>query len=439
MVYYLKEYMEVIAYIEMFPKAAVAALQNAMKAKGVSQAGLAKASKTTQVKISRVFSGAVKLKPDEAQHYARCLGGILRMGTDGELVFDNDTEPLSVLIAAMQEEDTLQGKQVIAHHEIPVALCNALNIDAKDFYIFLEGPGTEENFPDGNVLPAGYVIVIESQREADVSFVMLVSQDGKTAAFEVWLRHPKFMSDIVDYRRLAGVDEDDLAVLEDFEKECRGWVPYTYIKNAVFVLPVDIEMEGEFLYQELGRAFDSYEALVKEQTGVGFMRTGPVIDGSVIDRLDAMKTVTVFSGEDKESVLDVKARRCEIDPDHELFEGEDGAPYVEVATLIPIKPETTKQYGNKLKLPANTVVLCPMCASKLEHASWRIKEEMLMSLYEQKIEEMKDNGLDVSRFEVLSARQPKSEVTNKSSVSTSQARRLSAYAQRIMKMKGGSE
>ena len=167
------------------------------------------------------------------------------------------------------------------------------------------------------------------------------------------------------------------------------------------------------------------------------MRNGPRIDGSVIERLDAMKTVTTLSGEAKETVLDVKDRRCEFNPDHELFEGEDGAPYVEVTRLIPIKPETTKLYGDKLSSMANAVVLCPMCASKLEHGAWKLKEDMLMELYEQKIGEMKEAGLDVSRFDVLAARQRANETTEVESVRDRQVQRLSAYAQRFAQMKKG--
>mgnify|MGYP002643284831 CR=1 FL=1 len=76
--------------------------------------------------------------------------------------------------------------------------------------------------------------------------------------------------------------------------------------------------------------------------------------------------------------------KCSLDPNHELFEGKNGDPYLEAHHLIPLNQQ--KNFINKLDTKANIIPLCPNCHKKLHHA----KSDVVYPLIERLLQERKD-------------------------------------------------
>lgn len=90
--------------------------------------------------------------------------------------------------------------------------------------------------------------------------------------------------------------------------------------------------------------------------------------------------------------------RCSVDENHHSFMKPDGTPYLEVHHLIPLSQQADFKY--KLDTKANIIPLCPNCHRMLHHGRIEDIEPILKKLYEQRIELLRQSGLDIS-FEKL--------------------------------------
>lgn len=90
--------------------------------------------------------------------------------------------------------------------------------------------------------------------------------------------------------------------------------------------------------------------------------------------------------------------RCSVDENHLSFMKPDGTPYLEVHHLIPLSRQADFKY--KLDTKANIIPLCPNCHRMLHHGRIEDIEPILKKLYEQRIELLRQSGLDIS-FEKL--------------------------------------
>ena len=91
---------------------------------------------------------------------------------------------------------------------------------------------------------------------------------------------------------------------------------------------------------------------------------------------------------------------CEIDKSHSTFiSARTGKPYITTHFLVPLKAEN--DFKVSIRAEANVVCLCPNCAAKLEYASDKERQEMLMLLYMKHNEQLKETGIDISLMELF--------------------------------------
>ena len=57
--------------------------------------------------------------------------------------------------------------------------------------------------------------------------------------------------------------------------------------------------------------------------------------------------------------------------------------------------------ARSITIKANVVCLCPNCAAKLEYASDKERQEMLMLLYMKHNEQLREMGIDISLMELF--------------------------------------
>lgn len=76
-----------------------------------------------------------------------------------------------------------------------------------------------------------------------------------------------------------------------------------------------------------------------------------------------------------------------------------GKPYITTHFLVPLKAEN--DFKVSIRTEANVVCLCPNCAAKLEYASDKERQEMLMLLYMKHNEQLREMGIDISLMELF--------------------------------------
>ena len=402
-------------YIERNPGEAMRLIKNRMETIRVKPSDLAVLIGRNRSFVSRFLNDKMVIKPKDCRVVGRALGGVFEVNKheDGSSVlsFAFGSDDFAVLLRRMREQNSLTERSIIATYEAPVGLLVKLGIEAKDFIITANEE--EDSQPTYGNHWVGFRIFYQSRYTEDIMFGILISPRADEVGVGIWTTEPVDHGIMADYRDVVRSGEYEEGEFRSFIERNGRWMPSELMDTAITFHRVNMLNEENDLYPVIYGTFGEYNELMEEFAGTKIFY-GPLLSTELRSIAppkwhDFGMEETSISEESAKQALEGRERVCDIDPEHELYEGEDGDPYVEVARLIPFNSETVEEYGSKLDSPANTIVLCPMCASKLLHASWKIKEDMLMALYDKKISDLKDAGLDVSRLEVLSARQKASD------------------------------
>ena len=110
---------------------------------------------------------------------------------------------------------------------------------------------------------------------------------------------------------------------------------------------------------------------------------------------NAIKTSRVFSVGKKAIIK--SGYTCFVNADHKTFYTDKGVPYMEAHHLIPFKYQ--KEFPYSLQVPANVVCLCPQCHRELHYGKNR--KEILRQLYDDRVEALKECGLNISFDDLL--------------------------------------
>ena len=89
---------------------------------------------------------------------------------------------------------------------------------------------------------------------------------------------------------------------------------------------------------------------------------------------------------------------CYVDPNHDSFITDSGTKYMEAHHLIPFKYQNKFEYS--LQVQANVVCLCPQCHRELHYGKNRVT--LLKRLYDDRIEALRECGLNISFDQLLS-------------------------------------
>lgn len=92
--------------------------------------------------------------------------------------------------------------------------------------------------------------------------------------------------------------------------------------------------------------------------------------------------------------------KCELNPVHNTFISKyNEMPYVEAHHLIPMKLQDNFEYS--LDVPANVVSLCPNCHRLVHHGIKTEKSKILISLYNQRKNDLVLAGIEMSMNDLL--------------------------------------
>ena len=92
--------------------------------------------------------------------------------------------------------------------------------------------------------------------------------------------------------------------------------------------------------------------------------------------------------------------KCAVDASHLTFRKNDGTIYMEVHHLIPLEQQGA--FENKLDTKANLVPVCPLCHKLIHYGCFFDKKPIITRLYEERKEQLKASGLDISLKKMLS-------------------------------------
>lgn len=92
---------------------------------------------------------------------------------------------------------------------------------------------------------------------------------------------------------------------------------------------------------------------------------------------------------------------CEFDPNHKLFMRKNGLhTYTESHHLIPLSKHN--EFNKSLDVPANIVSLCSHCHNLLHYGQIQDKKEILLKLYKEREQRLKNCELNIDFSQLLS-------------------------------------
>lgn len=348
---------------------------------------------------SRYFKRNMKITAERTQRTARAFGGTLRIKDQGSsnehLVFSTETESFADLVMQFQRATDQDERDHLAACEFPLAIINQVGIDSRDYIIKSSPIKRPKRLIETNGGEICWVKLV-NRFYTDIEFSVLILLNMNLVSFRVGVSdYPEDIDfkDIQEYKQAIGVDE---ARLEEYTHIMRRFMTAETRAKTIYGNAVFLDSETEILHDSLQTVFDQYSSLLSKLTGTVQAR-------NTINK-PSDKSTSVMPTEIKEAVIRDRKVACEVDATHEIFEGINGKPYVEIIPFIPINERTIQSYGEKLVSKANAVMLCPMCRAKLEHGGQAIREDIILKLYDKRIEEMRDAGLDISRTEILLSR-----------------------------------
>ena len=101
----------------------------------------------------------------------------------------------------------------------------------------------------------------------------------------------------------------------------------------------------------------------------------------------------------KESLEDAHFK-CELNTTHKTFTTKKKVAYMEAHHLIPM--EFQEKFKYSLDIKANLISLCPNCHRQLHNAIMEEKKDLLIYLYNNRINRLKKCNLDITIDELLS-------------------------------------
>lgn len=428
---YVKDYSRCDKYILENPEESISFIRGIISIKGQGPSDMIILNNSDKAKESRFFNGKVKKSlPDECRKHARAVGGLLKLttvpGTDKQqLLFDPVGENFDVLLKQMRETKSLAECAIISGYEMVVSIFRSLEIEGRDYIVTTreQGRKTQRKLIETD----GYIILLKNRYNDIAEFGIMISPDVKQVILGVWANADE--DECLEFRQKLGMEDFDEKVFREAVESNKDWMPEEYTNNYLALIPLDLDEEGDIVGANIEMAFYIYNEFLEKETGRN------VRDISPLDDLDELNGASIFPAELQKQIRSSNKVACTIDASHELVEGEDGRPYVDIEPLIPITREMFSKYGNKLFTKFNAVTLCPMCKARLEHSSWNVREDLLMKLYDSRIDGLKGEGVEVSRFEVLTAqREARGKAEDASPAQEAQIRRLTAYAQMLNKI-----
>lgn len=91
---------------------------------------------------------------------------------------------------------------------------------------------------------------------------------------------------------------------------------------------------------------------------------------------------------------------CEAECDHKLFNNSsNGLPYVEAHHLIPLSFQFKFPYS--LDVHSNIISLCPSCHRKIHYAQIEDREELIVSLFDIRNEDLKKSGINIKISDLI--------------------------------------
>ena len=399
---YVNEYNRTDNYILQHPEETLGLVKGMMSMMGENAAGMVALNNTNKQKVHRYLAGDVKNTfPEESHFYARSLGGVFRLGKNvtGKSVLSCGpaTKTVNILLEEFYSTHNDEERHIIATFELPVAIRTLLGMIDNDSIVETKD-GTRDYVY--NPVPDPYEIIFRSRYYPAAEFGILIPRDPKNIMIGVWTSEDE--EHAVRYRKAVGMGNEDEKAFRKILKENADWVRGKWAEQYVALTPLGFNENYHKMSVNLDVLRDIYERLVCVLAGVGIAKDFEGAGALLKEKsLESIRVSGRLPAEIERSVLQSSEYKCEVDPKHELFLGSDGVPYLKTMPLIPITKQTTKKFGEKLSSKANAVVVCPMCFEKLKHAEWRIKERIIMKLYDQKAKELKEEDMDVSMLDLL--------------------------------------
>lgn len=415
---YLSEYNSGDAYMAENFDAVVDGLKVAASAKGLKQSDIAEMTGFGAPKINKVFKGNQTATADDCRDIARALGCVIRHDPKAKdplegYKFVYQTEGFAVLLHKIQEAESFSEACIIAGYEMVVAILNHLGLDAKDYIIEavnrprgnkkLFGEGSHD---DGLRLMFTHRHVFKDS--APIKFGVMISPKNREVVFGIWF-DPDEVSEsdsgyYVEECRKAIDSDSEIEPYIRFAKANERWIPRRFrdsVVDAAVMQDEDLDDDRD-LELSLETTFREYCRLIKLQKNIDIADYSMKDVPSTLDMMFSITDPCSFTPEVRANLINEHDSVCDVDSEHELFEGADGNPYVELIPIIPLVPEAFSKYGKALQSSANSAVLCPMCAAKLRHGSADVKEEIICSIYNKYKKQLKDAHMDVQLLHLLS-------------------------------------
>lgn len=414
---YLSEYNSGDAYISEYYDAVVDGLKVAASAKGLKQSDIAEMTGFGAPKVNKVFKGNQTATADDCRHIARALGCVIRHNPKAKdslegYKFVYQTEGFTALLHKIYEAESFSEACIIAGYEMVVAILNHLGLDAKDYIIdAVNRPrGNKKLFGEGSH-DDGLRLMFTHRHifkdSASIKFGVMISPRNNKIVFGIWCDIDQDEDNTYYVNVCRESIDAPIKELEDyirFAKANERWIPRQFrdcVVDAIVMQDEELDDDRD-LEVGLETIFRLYCRLIKLQKNIDIAEYNMQDVPSTLDMMFSISDPSSFPPFLEAELLNEHDRVCDVDSDHELFEGADGKAYVEMIPIIPFVPEAFNKYGKALQSSANSAALCPMCAAKLRHGSADVKEEIICNIYSKYKKQLKDAHMDVQLLNLLS-------------------------------------
>ncbi|MDZ5782091.1 HNH endonuclease [Marinococcus luteus] len=161
-------------------------------------------------------------------------------------------------------------------------------------------------------------------------------------------------------------------------------------------------LSEEFTLSEEYFEDDNFQAKVNNQKAQQLLKENP--EPKAFNETRKKASYSHWSRDPRVSAtaLHFAGYKCEVDAAHATFISKsDSHPFMEAHHLIPMNEQHKFEY--KLDVVGNVVALCPNCHRMIHHASDKERMNVIKQLYDDRVKELEQYGLNVSVDEVLNA------------------------------------
>lgn len=379
---------------------------------GLRSSDLAKLTRWSPSKTSKITAGRQKLTADDVRLWARTLGYTPDPFVDTKVdiryykLESYVRKPSDVLKAYFNTSGENPEHIATAIYELPLAILSILGVDASDYAVRTRIPYLGEE--DTATYARFWQRTTLSDYSVTPEFGFWIFPENDYFLFAIYLNCKNGESEIAElrkiYKNVLQVDNNDTIEFNKLAEKNKKWIPKFLKKGEIVSMCSSAKdlLTKWNLEQTLIKVFQQYCDLTWEVKGIDLLpkKYKQKEALSSLQQFNMLTGNTDFSAEVKEEIMRRENYKCENDPTHTTFMTTMGNPYMDVIPIVPFHAGI--QFGQNIFSADNGVCLCPICKAKMQYGTLNDREDMIFKIFRKHQKALQDCGIKISLAQVFS-------------------------------------